>query len=411
MNRHPHPLRRALGQRAPVLLLFAVTGCGDIMAGPPSEDAVGHPLQLETVAAGYNSNCGLAADGMVFCWGDGFSSRPQLLRDDLHFHSIAAGHMHYCGITVTGESYCWGFNRDGQLGVEESETISTPVRVTGDEEFRETAAGAHHTCALAMDGTAYCWGNGSLGQRGTGSLEGNLERPTPVVGGQRFGALAAGFNQTCATSLAGNWLYCWGAMSSEAVPNFFRRYEPKKVLVDVAGQDTTWAAFAQITAGSQHVCGVTSAGKAYCWGDDSRGQTGVGADPSGRCQWVERGGMQRVCLRPTAVEGGHVFRSVHAGGYHTCGLTHEGRAYCWGYGLSGQLGDARETEPCHRGLPCARSPQPVWSELSFEHIAAGLGHTCGKLKDRVVCWGANRYGQLGDGTQADRTEPTTVLAP
>ncbi len=42
-------------------------------------------------------------------------------------------------------------------------------------------------------------------------------------------------------------------------------------------------------------------------------------------------------------------------------------------------------------------------------IAAGMDHTCALTNDhRVVCWGLNSHGQLGDGTTANRTEPTVV---
>jgi alpha-tubulin suppressor-like RCC1 family protein len=36
--------------------------------------------------------------------------------------------------------------------------------------------------------------------------------------------------------------------------------------------------------------------------------------------------------------GGLSFRQVSAGGTHVCGHTPEGRAYCWGFNLDGQLG-------------------------------------------------------------------------
>ena len=42
-------------------------------------------------------------------------------------------------------------------------------------------------------------------------------------------------------------------------------------------------------------------------------------------------------------------------------------------------------------------------------VSAGLEHTCALLKGGAVeCWGANRFGQLGDGSSRDRVRPVLV---
>lgn len=96
---------------------------------------------------------------------------------------------------------------------------------------------------------------------------------------------------------------------------------------------------------------------------------------------------------------------IVAGGNHTCGITIEGAAYCWGRNASGELGtDDADTA----SVP---SPQPVAGGLTFAQLALGIIHTCGLTSaGDVYCWGANDDGQLGDGTETDRRSPVRVGA-
>ena len=83
--------------------------------------------------------------------------------------------------------------------------------------------------------------------------------------------------------------------------------------------------FAAISAGVEYTCGVTTAGKAYCWGSNIFSQLGTGTTASS--------------LTPAPVVGGLTFTSVTANNDHTCGLANTGVAYCWGTNEWGQLGD------------------------------------------------------------------------
>lgn len=150
-------------------------------------------------------------------------------------------------------------------------------------------------------------------------------------------------------------------------------------------------AVAHIVASGNHTCAVSGEEAAYCWGRNSEGQLGDGTT-------TDR-------TRPVAVEGSLTLRDLSVGpsavGNHTCGVTTGGDAYCWGPNASGELGD---------GTTTARStPVRVQGDLDFRMITAGDGHTCGlTATDEAWCWGGNGGGQLGDGTAEDRLEPTRV---
>src|SRR2546426_698553 len=147
-------------------------------------------------------------------------------------------------------------------------------------------------------------------------------------------------------------------------------------------------AFAKMSAGGAHTCGVTSGGAAYCWGSNGDGELGDGTT-------ADR-------LSPVPVAGDVSFAAVSAGdGGDTCGVPAGGAAYCWGYNYFGQLGDGTTTD--------RSSPVLVGGGVSFAAVSTGGSHTCGvPAGGAAYCWGWNYYGQLGDGTTTNRSSPVLV---
>ena len=90
--------------------------------------------------------------------------------------------------------------------------------------------------------------------------------------------------------------------------------------------------FESLSAGLPHTCGVTTDGAAYCWGGNDSGELG-----NGSADMLHH-------TTPEAVSGGLTFASVSTGAFHNCGLTIGGEAYCWGNNFSGQLGDGSMTD-------------------------------------------------------------------
>ncbi|NBT26323.1 MAG: hypothetical protein EBT09_07185, partial [Actinobacteria bacterium] len=125
--------------------------------------------------------------------------------------------------------------------------------------------------------------------------------------------------------------------------------------------------FTNLVAGRGHTCGLVGSGKAYCWGSRESGQLGDGtvgyqvapslvagqlsligtqtatAAASGTSTPVatptstsNASPTSTTTLNPTSTSTASptsdraVFTTLTGGGFHTCGLTATGRAYCWG---------------------------------------------------------------------------------
>lgn len=354
------------------------------------------PLVFASLSAGDLHTCALTPDGAAYCWGanvlgqlgNGGTSQenaPSAVMGGLRFQSLSARGLHTCAMTTDGIAYCWGFNGYGQLGDGGTDQGNVPGAVAGGLRFRSLSAGGWHTCGLATDGNAYCWGWNSSGQLGDGGTA-DATTPTALAGGLSFQTLSAGRSHTCGAATDGR-AYCWGAGQSGQLGDGTTTGSsaPRPLSGGLALQ--------QVSSGRAHTCGLTTDGTAYCWGSNGAGQVGAGSPGS-------------VVLAPALVAGGLVWASVSAGGDHTCGVTTAGVAYCWGVNDGGQLGTGWADRLEHA------VPEAVSGGLAFRQVSAGLFHTCGLTLDvAAYCWGWNDSGQLGINDTSDRrTTPVLVFA-
>ncbi|MEZ5102370.1 MAG: hypothetical protein R3C15_21725 [Thermoleophilia bacterium] len=258
----------------------------------------------------------------------------------------------------------------------------------------QVSAGGNHTCALAAGGRVLCWGSDDEGQLGDDAVLRDRRTPVDVVlppGGRATG-IASGEHHACAL-LRGGSAICWGEGRFGRLGNGSRAHVSQPTPVRVLAS----ARLTQLTAGTYHSCALTVQGVVLCWGQDFVGQVG---DDAGL---VDRG-------RPTpvALPRGRRATQVSAGASHSCAVLDDGAVACWGWALSGRLGD---------GSTQGEQPIPVKVDLPAGRVArsvsAGGFHTCAVLDDASAwCWGSDDEGQLGDGDAfVDRPRPSRVALP
>jgi len=376
-------------------------------------------------ALGYGHGCALTDDGALYCWGlNGagqvgvppaadscqaipapFScvKQPVRVMPSYQFVQVAAGGNFTCAMTADGQVLCWGSNAWGQMGVEEPvgpcpDPDNCRVHLDGvvtpwGADVRQFNAHAGYMCGLDNEGLAVCWGSNDHGQLARQPVMRTLLPPERISGTVAFRALGLGPQHACGVSTQGR-AYCWGSNEYGQLGGagtWLSCYAQPCAIqpVPVAGGMT----FSAVVAGAVHSCGLRRDGRAYCWGSNQNGQLGV-AGP----------GMSTT---PVAVSGGHRFKALTSGLNYNCALTLAGKAYCWGWRYAGALGDGYSSATGYASAPVA-----VSGDHTFSSIVAGGESTCGITRyGNLMCWGNNLSGSLGVGRQGIQAVPEWVTLP
>ncbi|MFC0036747.1 RCC1 domain-containing protein [Actinomadura rayongensis] len=255
---------------------------------------------------------------------------------------------------TTGTVWASGLNTDGQLGSPADGSVPslTPVagvggrgRLTG---VRAVAGGGRHSLALLDGGTVVAWGSNDHGQLGDGTVR---DRPLPAP-----------------------------VRAPDGGPG---------VLDDAVA----------ISADGDFSMALRANGQVVTWGDGADGQRGIGRRPAPRTPTTVLGTSGKHPLDDVA--------AVSADGRTELALRTNGQVVAWGSNAYGTVGDGTRTS---RPLPVpVRGPHGAARLTGVTRIAMGGKHGLALLREgRVVAWGRNDLGQLGDGTRRDRRTPVVV---
>ncbi|MDQ2648966.1 MAG: thrombospondin type 3 repeat-containing protein, partial [Actinomycetota bacterium] len=290
-----------------------------------------------------------------------------------------------CGLSTGGDAYCWGRDEAGQLGngpgVTSDQTSPVPVVAPPGITFTTIATGSYHACAVSTGGALYCWGSDGSYQLGNGPGVSSADVPTlvPAPAGVTFESVAAGHASTCATT-TDDELYCWGS------------YVLPTLDVPTLVPGGPWAS---VSAGSSHyICAVTTAGAGYCWGSESNGQLGNG------------GPLVETQLQPVLVDAppGLTWDRIDTGQGHTCGVTTDGAAYCWGLDSSGRLGNGPVT-----AAQAAPSLVQTPAGTTWTDIGPTAQGTCAlSTAGAVHCWGSGLLAGTGNLDNTDAPGPAAA---
>ncbi|MEM7159060.1 MAG: DUF4215 domain-containing protein [Myxococcota bacterium] len=380
------------------------------------------PTEL-VVGASFVNTCVLIEGGRARCWGEnGYGQLGLGHTDDTSqyeawqggdlplpgpLRQLGMGDNHFCGVlAATDDVICWGEAEGGMLGYANTTALFAPPAAAVEVGFpvRSMVGGQYHSCALGLGGEVACWGFGP--ELGYGHLHAIGDDESPSSQGTVLvpagASISAGVQTTCIVDDFGAIL-CWGANDSgqlgvghlepvgdNETPNDLLFFDQPALTVE---------------AGYHHTCALFAGGSVRCWGSAVFGQLGRGDEQMlGHIEPV-------TTIEPVEFGERSLVVDLTVGDRHSCVLFEDGRAKCWGLGLSGQLGQGGFDDIGDDERP-SEIPTIDLGGQRILQIEAGGDHTCAVVEGhQLYCWGENDSGQLGLGHTLDVSNPLDGWVP
>jgi alpha-tubulin suppressor-like RCC1 family protein len=297
-------------------------------------------------------------------------------------------------VNSAGQVYTSGQGTQGELGTgvfTDHSWRPVKVRLPRGVKVRAAREGYQFAVAVTTAGKVITWGSGHLGQLGNGH---RVNRNAPVFvrlpRGVRITAVSAFSDGAVALTSTGRVL-AWGYNFNGELGNGKKASASAPVWVKLPRN----AKVTSIAGGADQLFAVTSTGGLLAWGDNTSGQLGIG----------HRGGLSRVPVRVHLPRGVKVV-SASAGETHVLALTTTGKVLAWGDNKQGQLGIGSRQ---HRNAPVFVHLPKV---AHITSIAAGQLHSLALTRGgKILGWGDDGYGQMGDGGFDDFLSPGPISVP
>jgi len=237
---------------------------------------------------------------------------PLYIQHPSRFIAVSCGNNHTLVLTNEFEVYSFGSNEVGQLGVPRATSglnyVSLPEKIVG------ITCGSDHSAALGASGKLYTWGGGSNGQLGL-SHNCDVNRPEEFTGiPDKIVKVAAGYMHTAVLNEKGE-LFLFGF-----IHNDLKFGHDGKLVKTFPAHDRIIG----LASGSAHILALTASGSVYGMGVNGHGQLGIDGKLITQVQDI------------TPLRGKKV-TAISTGFQHTIALS-AGQAFAFGRNERGQLG-------------------------------------------------------------------------
>ena len=284
------------------LVCWGANGDGQLGIGNTSTNGVWEPTTVNvgsgltaiSVATGNSATCALLSDHSVKCWGKnnlgqlglGNSSNNDVLTPHtVTFNgastplSVHAGRNEFCAQLDNGSAACWGQNADGQFGLGNTTSQTSPIALTlpTGRTIASMSMAKDFICITLDNGSVVCAGRNTEFQIGQGTISAAELSWKYVIGLDMVAhSVELGQDVGCAHLVNGS-MACWGEDVWGLFGNSTTSYTSR-----VASTATQYANFgngrtaASISLNYRHACAVLDNGDLTCWGRNHKAQLGLG---------------------------------------------------------------------------------------------------------------------------------------
>jgi alpha-tubulin suppressor-like RCC1 family protein len=314
-----------------------------------------------------------------------------------NWKQVSSGGYHCAAIKTDGTLWTWGRGTSGQLGTNNTTSISTPVTTfAGGTNWKQVSAGSIHTAAIKTDGTLWTWGAGTEGRLGTNNTS---QRNTPVttfVGGTNWKQVST----TGTTGIFDGGAHCAAIKTDGTLWTWGRNYDGQLGINNTTDKSTPVTTFAggtnwkQVSCGFAHIAAIKTDGTLWTWGENDQGRLGD----------LDNKGNVNIETPVTTFAGGTNWKQVSSGGEHTTAIKTDGTLWTWGNGSNGELGTNNTSN--------RNSPVTTFAGgTNWKQVSAGSIHTAAIKTDGTLwTWGNGGLGRLGTNDTSQRNTPVTTFA-
>jgi len=286
----------------------------------------------------------------------------------------------------TNALFNWGINTHGQLGQNNTTTVSSPIQLSGttwsQEQFNKYAGGNGTCGSTKTDGTLWVWGPNGYGELGLSQpTNTHVSSPTQVPG-TTWSTFSMPYESSYATKTDGT-LWAWGnnQYGQLGINNKTLYSSPKQV------PGTTWK---QGDGSWASVCVTKTDGTLYCWGK-----------PEGMGLHAQNNNTEYSSPRQVP---GTTWDTVRGGYSHMVAVKTDGTLWGWGSDGYGALGLNSNTPETSGYSSPKQVPGTTWN-----YISAGLFNTIATKTDGTLwAWGLNSSGELGVNNRTQYSSPVQI---